>query len=261
MLAFTRRDSRIAAWVRPPGARPFVLGHRGARHAAPENTLRAFELARAEGADGVELDVRLDGDERVIVLHDRTLERVSGGSETRDVERVGASDLARVSLGGERVPLLAEVLAWAREHALRVNVELKRDVSRPLALLRNVSRVVKASGVGPETVLYSSFQPAFVGALAVLSPNIPRAWLLDADAGVVGRGAAFRAVADGLNPHRTLVTSAALWRWKRHGAPIATWTVNDEQEARHLAELGVDTIISDRPGAIFAALGSGQPQA
>jgi glycerophosphoryl diester phosphodiesterase len=56
--------------VRREGARPLVLGHRGARHAAPENTLRAFELARTEGADGVELDVRIDANGEVIVLHD-----------------------------------------------------------------------------------------------------------------------------------------------------------------------------------------------
>jgi glycerophosphoryl diester phosphodiesterase len=257
MLGSVRRASRIAAWLRSPGSRPFVLGHRGARHAAPENTLRAFELARTEGADGVELDVRLDRDERVIVLHDRTLERVSQRTETRDVELLGASELARVSLEGERVPLLAEVLAWARERQLRVNVELKHDVSRPLVLLRNVSRVLKASGVGPETVLYSSFHPGFVGALAALSPAFPRAWLLDADAGVLGRAPAFRAVADGVNPHRKLVTSAAVWRWKRYGAPIATWTVNDGAEACHLAELGVDTVISDTPGAILKALMAG----
>lgn len=254
MLGSARRASRIAAWLRPAGARPFVLGHRGARHAAPENTLRAFDLARTEGADGVELDVRLDRDERVIVLHDRTLGRVSGQSETRDVELLGASELAGVSLDGERVPLLAEVLAWARERQMRVNVELKHDVSRPLVLLRNVSRVLKASGVGAETVLYSSFQPAFVGALAALSPAFPRAWLLDANAGVLARVPAFRAVADGVNPHRKLVTSAAVWRWKRHGAPIATWTVNDSHEARHLAEAGVDSIISDKPGEILQAL-------
>ena len=58
---------------RQSGERPFVLGHRGARHAAPENTLKAFDMAAAEGADGVELDVRLCQSGEVIVLHDPTL--------------------------------------------------------------------------------------------------------------------------------------------------------------------------------------------
>jgi glycerophosphoryl diester phosphodiesterase len=68
------------------------------------------------------------------------------------------------------------------------------------------------------------------------------------------RAPAFRAIADGVNPHRALVTESALTRWKRHGAPIATWTVNDASEVRRLSELGVDSIISDRPGAILEAL-------
>ncbi len=255
MTADGQRAARIAAWVRPAGARPFVLGHRGARHAAPENTLTAFELARREGADGVELDVRLDGDERVIVLHDRTLARVSGGRETRDVEALGAATLARVPLGDDRVPLLADVLTWARERHLRVNVELKSDVSRPLALLRGVKRVVRASGVGPELVLFSSFQPAFVAALRVLVPELPGAWLVDRDGRFTRRAPAFRLVADGVNPQRELVVGRAMTRWKRGGAPIATWTVNEPDEARRVAALGVDTIISDRPGEILRAVG------
>ena len=254
MLGSRRRKKRVSAWFRPAGARPWVLGHRGARHAAPENTEAAFELARLEGADGVELDVRLDRDERVIVLHDRTLERVSAGGERRDVELLGASDLARVSLGGERVPLLADVLAWARERDLRVNVELKSDVSRPLALLRNVSRVVRDSGVGPELVLFSSFQPGFVAALALLCPDLPRAWLIDRGNPFLRRAPGFRLLADGVNPHHELVTDEAMARWKRAGAPVATWTVNDPAEARRVAGLGVDAVISDHPGAILQAL-------
>jgi len=250
-----RGVKRLDAWRRPEGARPFVLGHRGARHAAPENTLRAFELALEEGADGVELDVRLDGDGRVIVLHDRTLGRVSGGTELRDAEALGAAELERVSVGGERVPLLADVLAWARERHTRVNVELKADGSRPLALARSVAKVVCGSGVGAECVLFSSFDSLLVAALGVLSAALPRAQLVDTGGRLDRRGErGFRFLADGVNPHRELVTGEAMASWKRAGALVATWTVNDESEARRLAALGVDSIISDEPGKILAAL-------
>lgn len=255
MTASGLHAARVAAWLRPSGARPFVLGHRGARHAAPENTLTAFELARREGADGVELDVRLDRDGRVVVLHDRTLARVSEGRETRDVELIDPDTLARVPVGGDRVPLLTDVLAWARAAGMRVNVELKSDVSRPVGLLLAVSRVVRASGAGPELVLFSSFHPGFVAALGVLAPELPRAWLVDRDDRVWRRAPAFRLIADGVNPHRALVLAPAMRRWKRHQAPIATWTVNEPSEARRVASLGVDVIISDKPGEILKALG------
>jgi glycerophosphoryl diester phosphodiesterase len=251
---FPRAGKRLDAWLRPRGARPLVLGHRGARHAAPENTLRAFELALAEGADGVELDVRLDGDGRVVVLHDRTLGRVSGESETRDVERLRAAELDRVSLRGERVPLLADVLAWARVKQTRVNVELKRDVSRPLELVRAVCRVVQASGVGPDGLLFSSFHPGLVAALGVRLPRLPRAWLVDADGWAARRAPGFRLFANGVNPHRSLVTREAMARWKQEDTVISTWTVNDAHEAQRLSDLGVDAIISDEPWKILAAL-------
>ena len=152
-MAERARETRLSAWLRAPGARPFVLGHRGARESAPENSERAFELALDEGADGVELDVRLDGDGRVIVLHDAELGRVSSGSETRAAEELGAAELARVDLGGgERVPLLVDVLRVFRDRGARVNVELKRDVRRPTALLRGVERAVRESGAPPELV-------------------------------------------------------------------------------------------------------------
>jgi glycerophosphoryl diester phosphodiesterase len=249
-----RAGKRLDAWLRPRGARPLVLGHRGARNRAPENTLRAFELALAEGADGIELDVRLDGDRRVIVLHDRTLERVSEGSETRDVEQLGAHELDRVSLRGERVPLLADVLSWAHGRQTRVNVELKSDVSHPLALVREVCRVVRASGAGPESLIFSSFHAGLVAALGVRLPGLPRAWLIDAGNWALRRAPGFRLFANGVNPHRALVTPDAMAAWKTADTVISTWTVNDPEEARRLSELGVDAIISDEPGKILDRL-------
>ena len=244
---------RLDAWHRPPGARPLVLGHRGARHAAPENTRRAFALALDEGADGVELDVRLDGHGRVVVLHDRTLGRVTAGAETRDVEALTPDELARASLDGERVPLLADVLAWATEKRTLVNVELKRDVSRPVELVRAVGRVVRASGAGAECVLFSSFHPGFVAALAALMPRVPRAWLVDRNS-LLAKARGFQLFANGVNPHRALVTREAMARWKATDTVISTWTVNDPDEARRLSELGVDAIISDEPGKILDRL-------
>jgi glycerophosphoryl diester phosphodiesterase len=251
------REARLAAWQRAPGRRPFVLGHRGAREAAPENSLRAFELALDEGADGVELDVRLDGDGRVVVLHDADLARVSRGTEKRLAEELGAAELAGVDLGGgERVPLLVDVLRVFRERGARVNVELKRDVGRPGLLLAGVEGAVRASGAPPELVIFSSFRPGFVAALARRMPAYPRAWLVHARQRVVRDAPFFRLLgSDGVHPEWTLVTAASLARWKRGASVVNVWTVNDGAEARRLADLGVDAIISDRPGAILAALG------
>jgi glycerophosphoryl diester phosphodiesterase len=255
-----RREARLSAWLRSPGKRPLVLGHRGARESAPENTLRAFELALGEGADGVELDIRLDRDERVIVLHDRELGRVSMGTETRAAEELGDSEIGRVDLGGgERVPLLVDVLAFCRERGARVNVELKRDVRRASALLRGLEQAVTQSGMPPELVIFSSFRPGFVAGVARRLPAFPRAWLVHQEQRFVRSAPFFRLLgSDGVHPEWPLVTAHMLARWKRGPCVVNTWTVNDGAEALRLADLGVDAIISDRPGVILAALGGGR---
>lgn len=253
------RDVRLGPWLRTPGARPLVLGHRGARHAAPENTMKAFELALAEGADGVELDVRLDGDGRVIVLHDRTLSRVSKGAETRSVEALGAAELGRVDIGdGERTPLLADVLAWSRERRARVNVELKQDVARPWALVQGVVSAVRAGGRAQDLLVFSSFYPVFVSALAVGLSSYARAWLVHEKQRFLKHAPLFRALgADGVHPQHTLVTEASIARWKRQPALVNVWTVNRPEDVKRAAGLGVDAIISDNPGVALAAIKDG----
>src|SRR3954463_11321786 len=107
-------DAVVERLSRKPGAAPLVLGHRGARHAAPENTHAAFELSRIEGAAGVELDVRLVKTGQVIVLHDPTLARVTHKIDRRVVEELRWAEATTADVGqGQRVPLLSDVLDWA----------------------------------------------------------------------------------------------------------------------------------------------------
>ena len=67
-------------------AAPKLIAHRGASHAAPENTLAAFAAAMDAGADGVELDVRATRTGEVVVFHDPTLERLAGAVEPAEVQ-------------------------------------------------------------------------------------------------------------------------------------------------------------------------------
>ncbi|MEB2311321.1 MAG: glycerophosphodiester phosphodiesterase [Sorangiineae bacterium] len=250
------RPATVLAWRRGPESRPLVLGHRGARHAAPENTLGAFELAAREGADGVELDVRLDGDGRVIVLHDRTLERVSVTRDPRDVELLGARELGALELGGgERVPLLAEVLDWAALRERRLNIELKHDVSDRAALVRGVVWQLARRRDAAERVLLSSFHAGIVWQLSRALPTLPVAWLVH-QGQRLARHARFSSLlgASGVNLEHVLITGRLVRRLRAQGVLVGTWTINDGVEARRVARLGVDAIITDRPGAMLTAL-------
>jgi len=235
-----------------------VLGHRGARHAAPENTLAAFELARQEGADGIELDVRLDGSGEPIVLHDPRLLRVTQGADARHAEDIPSNELSRLDVGkGERVPTLSEVLTWAREHGQRVNVELKSDVRNRALLLRQVERVMSRQAL--PSVLFSSFHPYFVWWLARRLPELPRAWLVHKNQHILKYAPGLRQLgANALHPEHVLANAARVARLKRAHFLVNTWTVNDPARARELSRIGVDAIISDVPGKILAALANQQ---
>ena len=57
-----------------------VFGHRGARAEAPENTVAGFRYARGIGLTAVEFDVRLTRDDRLVVIHDKTVDRTTDGT-------------------------------------------------------------------------------------------------------------------------------------------------------------------------------------
>jgi glycerophosphoryl diester phosphodiesterase len=218
---------------------PLVVGHRGGRGEGwpRENTIAAFERARAEGARAVELDVRTHLGE-VIVVHD-------------------AARAPLHELRAKGVPTLVEVLAWARDRDVAVNVEMKHDVESRTALARTVVRLVKASGAD---VLLSSFDPLLLAMTAALAPSLPRALLVHSRQSAwadVMQDAARPPLVEALHVQRTQTDPRAVARYLGRGLRVGVWTVNEPREASDLVALGVQTIITDQPGAVLAALTAG----
>ncbi len=233
--------------------RPTLFGHRGSRTSAPENTLAAFRIAAADGADAIELDVRPSKDGELMVMHDPTLERTA--SDPRAVHALTVAELARVRVGGsERVPTLAETLTLCRELGLGLNVELKRDVPSRTRAVQSAARTLKRSAVGLP-VIVSSFDPLMLLAFRVLAPAIPTALLVEPDSVAryrLDRAARYLGVA--IHADQKLVGSEAVARWHAQGLRVAVWTVNDAATVTELCRIGVDGIISDNPAMARAAI-------
>lgn len=246
-----------ARWNSPP-ARPLLLGHRGARHAAPENTFAAFDLALEEGAEGVELDVRLNASGEVVVCHDVTLERVTDGQDRRAVHALSSAECRAVRLrDGEPLPFLKDVLEWSARRGACVNIELKMDGRRRPALVRAVAELARRHP-SPGDLLISSFHLVAVVLHRALAPSIPSAWLLEAPLAADQAWLA-RAGASAVHPKHTLITPARLARWKARVGRVQAWTVNEPARALELAALGVDCLITDQPGALRRALERREP--
>jgi glycerophosphoryl diester phosphodiesterase len=128
--------------------RVIVLGHRGYMSAYPENSLLAFRKAIEAGADGIELDVWLTRDGKVIVMHDESIDRtsnMSGNQKNMTVEELKKADIGM----GERIPTLEEVFEALPKDAL-INIELKDTDAAG-----EVAKIVAQNG--PERVMVSSF--------------------------------------------------------------------------------------------------------
>ncbi|MGH7499099.1 MAG: glycerophosphodiester phosphodiesterase [Gemmatimonadales bacterium] len=242
-----------------------VIAHRGASGGAPENTLQAFERAVQEGADALELDVRLSRDGAPVVMHDATLERTT--DHTGPVRAQTLADLRSVDAGyrftpdqgrtfpfratGVRIPTLGEVL-WAFP-GVPVLIEVKEPevqaaVQRVLVTEGATERCVVASEHAEALELFR--EPPFV--CAASGPEISalyRASLLR-----LGSPPVRYRLLSVPTKHRMLTVPTARFvaAARRLGCPVHVWTVNDTATARTLWSRGVAGIVTDLPKAIRA---------
>jgi len=250
LLPHLGRLGRATRWRRTRG-RPRVWAHRGDSAHAPENTMLAFDKARAAGADGIELDVRFDGENNVVVFHDSPLARLTGLPGR--MEQLSAAERARLRVGGEPVPLLAEVLS---AFDLEVDVEIKAEkVGRMGALVAATARVIRDSGRADQ-VLVSSFDPFALLQLHRQLPEVAIAFLChDEQPLPLRRGWLGQWIGSSLvHPQNTLCTAARVKAWHTAGLPINAWTVDDRAELERLGRLGVDGVFANDPAHAIAVL-------
>lgn len=228
-----------------------IFGHRGARGYAPENTMSSFQTALDQGADGIELDVQMSKDGKVLVCHDHSLERTSNGTgwlieHTRDELRaLDFGSWFSPKFAGEKIPTLREVLQWAAPTRLIVNVEIKNGpviydgieekVSALIRECRMVDRVIVSSFYHPSLIKMKQLDPLIkTGLLYASRPVDPWLQLRVTDT-------------DYLHPLWHYLDAGWVSDTRPHGAKIFTWTVNELREWEHIKNLGVDGIITDFP--------------
>ena len=232
---------------------PLVFAHRGASAHAPENTLAAFELALAHGANGVELDVKLSADGEVVVIHDATIDRTTG--EKGHVSKLTLAALRELDAGsffseefrGEKIPTLAEVFETIGRRTL-INVELTNYSTRNDGLANKVCDLVKRFGL-EERILFSSFLSSNLERTRGLLPDVPRGLLaLGGWMGWWARSFGFNfGDYQALHPNLDDVTPQQVARVHRLKRRVLVWTVNTSDDMRRLISWGVDGIFTDEP--------------
>ncbi|MFN3953631.1 MAG: glycerophosphodiester phosphodiesterase [Pararhodobacter sp.] len=234
---------------------PVPIAHRGGAREAEENTLPAFAHALALGYRDIELDVHATRDGVVVVHHDATLLRMSG--DARPVAALDWAELREIrTRGGNPIPRLDTVLE--RFPAMRITIEAKSD-----AVVAPLAEVVRRAGA-LDRVCVGSFNAARTRRLRrALGPGLCwspahggvlglwlRGWGLPLlpmdDFAVVQVPVRFRGV--------PVVTPRFVRAAQARDIKVQVWTVNDAAEMEWLLDLGVDGIMTDRPGLLRRVL-------
>ena len=237
-----------------------IIGHRGASHDAPENTLAAFRLAWEQGADGIELDVHLTADGQVVVHHDEDTSRT--GDRRLSLRKSTMSELRNVDAGawmgerwkGERIPTLGDVLGeTAREKAVFVEIKCGAEILDPLA------EVMMSLGAAMPAVKLVGFDAETMSLAGETLPDLPVFWNVASAQVRTGVEPLIEdSVQRGFNglglAYCESLTPAAIRHVHDAGLECFVWCADDPEVARQLDACSVAYLATNRPALIRRAL-------
>ena len=233
--------------------------------AAPENTIESFRMAYEAGVDGIELDVRLTRDRKVVVIHDASVKRTTNGKgkvgamTLADLQRLDAGSWFDPKFKGAKLPTLDEVFeAMPRDFLIDVEVKIFGLSVTPLVaatidVIRRHNRL--------ETALLSSFSARALDTARRLEPKIARgyAW---------GRGRLYRmppkwflgmVKPHWVQPEHRALSSKLMARCRQRGWPILAWDVDAGLNYTAIKKLGVQAVVSDTPDLLVRQRSAASP--
>jgi len=238
-----------------------LIGHRGARFEAPENTLAGFRHAIGLGLTAVEFDVRMNRDGELVVIHDATVDRTTDG--TGDVSSFSLAALQALDARAAfpdwpepcRIPTLSDVLDVV-DGLLSLLIELKHDdPARLEPIVAGIVAEVRDRGLTDRAVM-TSFDPV---ALEIMQRTAPELRI-----GLIGEwdtrafiDSALRLGAFQGDARHTTSSPEIIAAAQDAGLRMICWPCNSVEDFHKLADWGVDAITSDTPTLLLSLLAAG----
>ncbi len=243
------------------GAEPVgLIGHRGSSERYPENTMAAFEAARMEGADGVEVDVRRAKDGRFVAMHDASVDRTTDGNGL--VSSLGWEEIQRLDAGGwkspcfrgEPVPLLEQVLDAYQSLDLVLLLQCK-DMA--MADVGRVAAMIDARNMLPQCFLFAP--PNIIGPMKAMKPEL---MVINDGTGHMLRPLVDRAIHENWNAVSTgfdQMEPDEVARARGHGLHVQCSFLTEGQYQERIPRLlawGVNLLLGDNCAAMEAVVRS-----
>ena len=222
-----------------------VTAHRGASVLYPENTMAAFEGAVELGADWIELDVQQSRDGEIFVMHDTNFSRTCGvdknswETDWEEISQMDAGSWFSDEFAGEKVPLLSEVLTFAKKSGIKLNIELK-PTGYETDFEKQVVGLIVDAGMQEQCVITSLKYDVIENTKAADS-SVRTAYVLSMAYGDINELTA----SDYFSIEATSATEAMVNRVHGAGKQLFVWTVDSQDNMKKMIELGVDNIITN----------------
>lgn len=222
-----------------------VTAHRGASRYYPENTMAAFRGAVDQGADWIELDVHESSDGQIFVMHDSSFRRTTGTDKSAwelsydEISSLDAGSYFSSEYAGEKIPLLSDVIDFAKEEKIPLNIEIKPSGHEKTLEYDLVQLLEEKNFISQCVVTSQSY--ASISKVKDLNPDIKTIYVMGFAYGNIGK----LTKADGFSVRYTSVTRDLVSRVHNAGKEIFAWTVNSRWAIDDMIDRQVDNIITD----------------
>jgi glycerophosphoryl diester phosphodiesterase len=240
------------------GTKPLVYAHRGASGYAPENTMSAFKMAVELGSNGIECDVQMTKDGRLVICHDETVDRTTNGKGF--IKDLNYDEIRELDAGGwfdsgfknERIPQFSELLKLVSYTGLLLNIEIKSGIVQYPGIEQKVLAEVAAFGI-QSRVIISSFNHYAIKECKNINPSVKTGALYME--GLFEPWNYMKSLGcECAHPFYMAMVPAISKELKARGYILNAFTVNDPKISIELAKMGVDGIITNYPDRILEAL-------
>ncbi len=231
---------------------PKIIGHRGAKGQAPENTIASFKKAFELGAKWVELDVKETQDGVLILMHDDDLDRTTNGkgmvakTNWDIIKTLDAGFWYSNNFVGERVPSMHEAVQLFESLNLGVNVEIKPCPNKEATTSILVADFIKNHW--PKKLpppLVSSFSMESLRVAKKQNPELNIGLLFEELLPTDWKKIALELGAITINIDDKILTESMVYDIKNEGYEVLVYTVNSKERAEELFSMGVTSIFTD----------------
>lgn len=219
-----------------------LIGHRGYASVYPENTMLGFQKAKDAGCNGIELDLHLTKDNKVVVIHDKTLGRTTNGKGY--VRDCTLKELKKLDAGeGERIPALEEVLKTFTK--LKLLLELKDSGEDSVRLCKETIKLADR-----ERCVFVSFSLDALKKIREIQPDAKTGLIFSRPWPPMDELDFLPRYITAVCPRRDRLDGIVSEFAKQNRLALYVWTVNTEEEVREIKRYGVTGIVSDNPGEV-----------